>query len=48
MITQENLNQLVEQTQEVAKEVGAFIRKERQHFDVNRVEHKGLMIWCLM
>lgn len=41
MITQENLNQLVEQTQEVAKEVGAFIRKERQHFDVNRVEHKG-------
>ncbi len=41
MITQEKLAQLLEQTQEVAKEVGAFIRKERQHFDVNKVEHKG-------
>lgn len=41
MITQERLTQLLEQTQEVAKEVGAFIRKERQHFDVKKVEHKG-------
>lgn len=41
MITQEKLTQLVEQTQEIAKEVGAFIRKERQHFNVEKVEHKG-------
>lgn len=41
MITQEKLTQLLEQTQEVAKEVGAFIRKERQHFDIKKVEHKG-------
>ncbi|MFL0683743.1 MAG: inositol monophosphatase family protein [Algoriphagus aquaeductus] len=41
MITQEILSQLLEQTQEIAKEVGAFIRKERQHFDVEKVEHKG-------
>jgi myo-inositol-1(or 4)-monophosphatase len=41
MITTENLSKLLEQTQEVAKEVGAFIRKERQHFDVEKVEHKG-------
>lgn len=41
MLTQEILNHLLEQTQEVAKSVGAFIRKERQHFDVNKVEHKG-------
>jgi myo-inositol-1(or 4)-monophosphatase len=41
MITQEKLTQLLEQTQEIAKEVGSFIRKERQHFDVKKVEHKG-------
>jgi myo-inositol-1(or 4)-monophosphatase len=41
MITQEKLTQLLEQTQEIAKEVGAFIRKERQHFNVEKVEHKG-------
>ena len=41
MITQEKLSQLLEKTQEVAKGVGAFIRKERQHFDVKNVEHKG-------
>lgn len=41
MITQSRLKQLLEQTQEVAKEVGAFIRKERQHFDIDKVEHKG-------
>ncbi|NVJ87136.1 MAG: inositol monophosphatase [Algoriphagus sp.] len=41
MLSQEKLQQLLEQTQEVAKTVGAFIRKERQHFDVKKVEHKG-------
>ncbi len=41
MLSQEQLTILLEQTQEVAKKVGAFIRKERQHFDVAKVEHKG-------
>lgn len=41
MLTTEQLKVLLEQTQEVAKKVGAFIRKERQHFDVEKVEHKG-------
>jgi myo-inositol-1(or 4)-monophosphatase len=41
MLTQHQLSSLLEQTQNVAKEVGAFIRKERQHFDVEKVEHKG-------
>lgn len=41
MLTTEQLSKLLEQTQEVAKNVGAFIRKERQHFDVEKVEHKG-------
>lgn len=41
MLTPEQLSKLLEQTQEVAKKVGAFIRKERQHFDVEKVEHKG-------
>ena len=41
MLTQERLHQLLEKTQVVAKNVGAFIRKERQHFDVDKVEHKG-------
>jgi myo-inositol-1(or 4)-monophosphatase len=41
MLTQDQLSSLLEQTQNVAKEVGAFIRKERQHFDVEKVEHKG-------
>ncbi|MCS5491067.1 inositol monophosphatase family protein [Algoriphagus limi] len=41
MLSQEKLQQLLEQTQEIAKSVGAFIRKERQHFDVQKVEHKG-------
>lgn len=41
MLTQDQLSVLLEQTQSVAKEVGAFIRKERQHFDVEKVEHKG-------
>ncbi len=41
MKTQDQLSFLLERTQEIAKEVGSFIRKERQHFDVNKVEHKG-------
>lgn len=41
MLTQDQLSRLLEETQAVAKEVGAFIRKERQHFDVEKVEHKG-------
>jgi myo-inositol-1(or 4)-monophosphatase len=41
MLTQIQLKNLLEQTQNVAKEVGAFIRKERQHFDVEKIEHKG-------
>lgn len=41
MITTDQLAKLLEQTQSVAKEVGAFIRKERTHFDVEKVEHKG-------
>lgn len=41
MNTQDQLSVLLERTQEIAKEVGSFIRKERQHFDVNKVEHKG-------
>lgn len=41
MLTQEELSKLLEKTQEVAKNVGAFIRKERQHFDIEKVEHKG-------
>ena len=41
MITEEKLSLLLEETQEVAKQVGSFIRKERQHFDVAKVEHKG-------
>ena len=41
MLTQSQLKLILEQTQEVAKEVGAFIRKERVHFDVSHIEHKG-------
>ncbi|WP_200975381.1 inositol monophosphatase family protein [Echinicola sp. 20G] len=35
------LKSLLDQTIIVAKEAGAFIRKERQNFDLNKVEHKG-------
>lgn len=41
MIKEEILAGLLIQTQEIAKEVGAFIRTERKHFDVQKVEHKG-------
>ncbi len=37
-----DLNLILDQTKEIAKEAGAFIRKERQHFDLKTVEHKGL------
>lgn len=33
---------ILEQTQKVAREAGAFIRKERQSFDLKKVEQKGL------
>lgn len=42
MISTEKLTELLEKTQDVAKEAGAFIRKERQHFNLDRVEHKGV------
>lgn len=41
MLSQEKLSKLLEQTQDVAKKAGAFIRRERQHFDLGRVEHKA-------
>jgi myo-inositol-1(or 4)-monophosphatase len=36
-----DLNQLLENTKSIAKEAGAFIRKERQSFKVESIEHKG-------
>jgi myo-inositol-1(or 4)-monophosphatase len=36
-----NLEQLVKPTIEIAKKAGAFIRKERQNFNLERVESKG-------
>jgi myo-inositol-1(or 4)-monophosphatase len=42
MLTKSELTVLLEQTQEIAKTAGAFIRKERQHFNQKDVEHKGL------
>jgi myo-inositol-1(or 4)-monophosphatase len=41
MLSQEKLSVLLEETQGIAKKVGAFIRKERQHFDIGKIEHKG-------
>ncbi len=35
------LQQLLEGTIPIAKEAGAFIRRERHDFDLNHVEHKG-------
>ncbi|MCH7414031.1 inositol monophosphatase [Belliella sp. R4-6] len=37
-----DLNQVLDQTKDIAKKAGAFIRKERQHFDLKKVEEKGL------
>lgn len=42
MISKNLLNTLLPQTIDIAREVGAFIRKERKNFDPNRIEHKGL------
>jgi len=36
-----DLDQLLERTKTIAKEAGAFIRKERQSFKVENIEHKG-------
>ena len=41
MLTSKQLSQLLEQTRKIAEEVGAFIEKERLHFSMDRVEHKG-------
>ncbi len=41
MLTKDQLSQLLEQTRKIAEEVGAFIEKERLHFSMDRVEHKG-------
>ncbi len=41
MMTKDQLSQLLEQTRKIAEEVGAFIEKERLHFSMDRVEHKG-------
>jgi myo-inositol-1(or 4)-monophosphatase len=37
-----DLTYLLEHTIAIAKEAGAFIRKERKAFDLSQVEHKGL------
>lgn len=41
MLTSSQLSQLLEQTRKIAEEVGTFIEKERLHFSMDRVEHKG-------
>ena len=41
MLTSTQLSQLLDQTRKIAEEVGAFIEKERLHFSMDRVEHKG-------
>ncbi|MCE7056362.1 inositol monophosphatase [Algoriphagus sp. AGSA1] len=41
MLSTEELTLLLEKTQQIAKEAGAFIRRERQHFSLANVEHKG-------
>lgn len=37
-----DLNDLLERTIEISKEAGAFIRRERQIFDIAKVEQKGI------
>ncbi|MCH7401406.1 inositol monophosphatase [Belliella kenyensis] len=37
-----DLNLILDQTKSIAKEAGAFIRRERQVFDISKVESKGL------
>jgi len=41
MLTTTQLSQLLSQTRKIAEEVGAFIEKERIHFSMDQVEHKG-------
>jgi len=41
MLTSAELSQLLNQTRKIAEEVGTFIEKERLHFSMDRVEHKG-------
>ena len=41
MLTSAQLSQLLDQTRKIAEEVGIFIEKERLHFSMDRVEHKG-------
>lgn len=41
MLTETQLSQLLDQTRKIAEGVGAFIEKERLHFSMDRVEHKG-------
>jgi myo-inositol-1(or 4)-monophosphatase len=41
MLTSAQLSQLLDQTRKIAEEVGTFIEKERLHFSMDRVEHKG-------
>lgn len=41
MLTEAQLSQLLDQTCKIAEEVGTFIEKERLHFSMDRVEHKG-------
>ncbi len=36
------LQTILNQTKQAAKDVGSFIRKERQHFDLEKVEYKGI------
>jgi myo-inositol-1(or 4)-monophosphatase len=41
MLTKDQLSQLLEKTRKIAEDVGTFIEKERLHFSMDRVEHKG-------
>lgn len=41
MLTSSQLAQLLDQTRKIAEEAGNFIEKERLHFSMDRVEHKG-------
>lgn len=42
MLMNINLNQLTQNVVEISKQVGLFIQKERNEFDLNKVEIKGL------
>jgi myo-inositol-1(or 4)-monophosphatase len=41
MLTKDQLSLLLDLTRKVAEDVGTFIEKERLHFSMDRVEHKG-------